>query len=63
MLDKDKCIDIFINRDDMSYEEAIEHFEFNVIGSYMEGVPAFATFIDGVFDKPHTCLCGGNCSI
>ena len=29
-----KCIDILIN-DDLSYEDAYEHFEYNVRGSYV----------------------------
>lgn len=32
--DYDKCIDILVN-DDCDFEEAIEYFEFNVIGSYV----------------------------
>lgn len=45
LYDRDKCISILIERDEMSYEEAVEFFEFNVIGSYVgEYTPAFATF-------------------
>ena len=33
--DYNKCIDILIERDGMSEEEALEYFEFNVLGSYM----------------------------
>lgn len=33
--DYNKCIDILIQRDGMSEEEALEYFEFNVLGSYM----------------------------
>jgi hypothetical protein len=33
--DYKKCIDILINRDGMSEDEANEYFEFNVLGSYM----------------------------
>jgi hypothetical protein len=32
---QDKCIDIFVERDGMSYEEASEYFDFNVSGAYM----------------------------
>ena len=32
--DINKCIDIFI-KDGLSHEEAIEHLNFNVLGSYM----------------------------
>lgn len=46
LLDREKCVDIFIERDGMTYEEAIEHFEFNVIGSYVgESTPMFATLM------------------
>ncbi len=44
LLDKDKCLEIFAR--DMSMEDAIEHFHFNTLGSYVEGVPAYATFIN-----------------
>jgi|TARA_R110000824_G_scaffold66566_1_gene172670 hypothetical protein len=40
--DYDKCIEVLISRDKMSYEEAIDFFEFNVIGAYVgEHTPAF----------------------
>jgi len=46
LLDRDKCIDILIKRDRMSYEEADDFFEFNAVGSWMgEGTPCFATLI------------------
>ena len=61
LLDKEKCLEILMERDGMSDIDAIEHFEYNVIGSYVDGVPAYATFIDGVLNKPHVCKCGGNC--
>jgi hypothetical protein len=38
--DYDKCIEILMR--DMSYEEAVEYFEFNVIGAYVgENTPVF----------------------
>ena len=41
LYDKDRCIDILA--EDMPREEAIEYFEFNVIGSYVgENTPKFA---------------------
>ena len=44
LLDKSKCLKIFMERDGMSYEDAIEFFEFNVIGAWMgDGTPCFAT--------------------
>ena len=37
-----KCIEIFMQRDDMSQEEAIEHMDFNVTGAYVgEQTPEF----------------------
>ena len=33
--DKDKCIKILVDRDGLSHEEALEHFEFNVIGAWV----------------------------
>jgi len=33
--DYNKCIDILIKRDGMSETQAIEYFDFNVVGSYM----------------------------
>lgn len=42
--DVDKCIDILVTRDGVTYEEAWEYFEFNVLGSYMgENTPIFIT--------------------
>ncbi len=42
----DVCIKILIERDGMSWEEAVEFFEFNVQGAYVgEQTPAFATLI------------------
>ena len=38
--DYDKCIEIL--QGEMSYEEAVEYMEFNVVGSYVgEGTPIF----------------------
>jgi len=38
--DYDKCIEIL--QEEMSYEEAVEYMEFNVVGSYVgEGTPIF----------------------
>jgi len=52
VLDKNKCLSILMEnfKDDGCSEEeaytlAIEHFDFNVIGSYVDGVPAYITFI------------------
>jgi len=40
--DAEKCIKKMIDRDGMTEEEAIEYFEFNVVGAWVgEGTPAF----------------------
>jgi hypothetical protein len=44
LYDKDKCLDILMKRDGMTWEEASEFFEFNTQGAYVgENTPAFAT--------------------
>jgi hypothetical protein len=35
--DEDKCLSILMERDGMTEEEAIEFFEFNVVGAYVGG--------------------------
>ena len=46
LYDRNKCIDILINRDGMSYEEAVEFFDFNVVGAYVgDNTPLFATIL------------------
>lgn len=38
----EKCIGVLMNRDGMTYEEAVEFFSFNVIGAWVgEGTPVF----------------------
>ena len=45
--DRDKCIEILVERDGMSYEEAVEHFEFNVVGGWVgDNTPVFLTLLD-----------------
>jgi hypothetical protein len=40
--DEDKVIDILIERDGMTYEEAVEYFEFNIAGAWVgESTPFF----------------------
>ena len=40
--DRNKCIEILMTRDNMTQLEAIEYFEFNVVGSYMgQYTPSF----------------------
>lgn len=47
LLDREKCINIFMERDGMTREDAEEFFEFNVIGSWVgEGTPCFATLLE-----------------
>lgn len=52
--DEDKCIQILMERDGMSEEEAIEFFEFNVVGAYVgEYTPIYVrlgTSLDDVVD-------------
>lgn len=39
-----KCIDILIEEQGMSYEDAVEHFDYNVSGSYVgEQTPIWVT--------------------
>ena len=33
--DYDACVQILMGRDSMSYDDALEHMEFNVVGSWM----------------------------
>ena len=40
--DRDRCIEILAN--DMSYEDAIDYFYFNILGAYVgENTPCFLT--------------------
>ena len=42
--DKDKCINLLIERDGMTEEEAEEYFYFNVVGAWVgEYTPCFVT--------------------
>jgi hypothetical protein len=42
LYDREKCIDILVNRDGMSDEEAEEYFQFNVEGAWVgENTPMF----------------------
>jgi hypothetical protein len=39
-----KIIDIMVERDGMSYEEALEFYDYNIVGSWMgENTPVFIT--------------------
>lgn len=46
LLDREKCYQCLV-KDGMTYEEAVEFFDFNTIGSFMgdAGTPCFATLI------------------
>ncbi len=47
LLDREKCESIMVKRDGMTWEEAREYFEFNVLGAYLgEATPAFMTKVD-----------------
>jgi hypothetical protein len=52
--DEDKCIQILMERDGMTDEEAIEFFEFNVVGAYVgEHTPIYVrigTTLNDVID-------------
>ena len=39
---KEKCLEILVERDGMSWEEAVEYFDFNVAGGWVgESTPVF----------------------
>lgn len=47
LYDARKCIKILMTNDNMSEEEAIEYFEYNVLGAWVgDNTPAFA-FLEG----------------
>ena len=42
--DENKCIEILIERDEMTQEQAVEYFYFNVKGAFVgDGTPIFMT--------------------
>ena len=44
LYDKEKMLSIMVQRDEMTYEQALEFFDYNVQGAWAgEGTPAFAT--------------------
>ena len=48
-----KCLDILVERDGMTLEEANEYFSFNVVGAYAgEYTPAFVF----PFDEEYDCI-------
>ena len=49
--DRDKCIQVLMDRDGMDYEEAVEFFDFNVAGAWVgENTPMFITLWQNVED-------------
>ena len=45
LYDKDKVIEMLMK--DMPFEDAVEYFEYNILGAYVgEGTPAFATLVN-----------------
>ncbi len=45
--DRRRCIDVLVERDGMTYEEAEEYFEFNVVGAWVgERTPLFLCGLD-----------------
>jgi len=49
LYDREKCIQIFMDRDGMTWQDAEEFFQLNVIGAWVgNGTPAFATLINRV---------------
>jgi len=44
--DRDKCLEVLVQRAGMSYEEAVEYFDFNVIGAWVgDQTPVFLTLV------------------
>ena len=44
---KRKCLDVLVERDEMSRDEALEFFDFNVSGAYVgENTPVFLEDLD-----------------
>ena len=47
LYDRDKVLEKLVKREGMTYEEAVEFFEYNQIGAWVgEGTPAFAEIFD-----------------
>ena len=44
--DKQRCLQVLVDRDGMTHDEANEYFEFNVIGAYVG--PLTPVFMDNV---------------
>ena len=51
LYDRDKCIEILMGQD-MTYEEAEEFFDYNVLGSWVgDGTPCFAILVKNNFSS------------
>jgi hypothetical protein len=51
-----KCVSILQERDGMTTEEAVEYYEYNIIGSYVgEYTPAFMFPLDEEWDSVPCC--------
>jgi len=45
----EKILEILINRDGMTYEEAVEYYEFNIVGAWLgEFTPVFITNYENI---------------
>ena len=43
--DKEKVLEILMKEEEMSYEDAVEHFEYNIIGSWVgNSTPVFLSY-------------------
>lgn len=49
--DRAKCIDILIHRDEMTHEDAEDHFGYNVIGTGVPHAPIFVEIRRDAFAK------------
>jgi len=48
--DRDKCMEVLVERDGMEYDEAVEYFDFNVSGAWVGDLtPVYLT----LWDKSH----------
>tara|TARA_Y100000004_G_scaffold156415_1_gene181547 strand:- start:169 stop:441 length:273 start_codon:yes stop_codon:yes gene_type:complete len=46
----DKCIEILMRDDELTHEEALDHFYYNTVGAYVgEKTPLFLRMIDGEY--------------
>ena len=44
--DKDKVIEILMQEEGMSFEDAVEHFDYNIIGSWVgDSTPVFLSYV------------------